>query len=259
MKLTLFWGLRKGLVLLQTVVRRQWFVGWHWAWLEKPQKNLPRVRNSLRHGFSTIDKEGGATGNIVWEDSAQSLCVWPGTSCGLKFCRGLTASWKRIVKVFVFLVVLVLFFGCWLLFGLPVLCFWVVVLPLCPCLHPRLDFLDCVMVHALFKLPNAGCCCTLHNSFNGTNTVLRPGESREGEGRKRKNGKRIVKISLNSIIVPRVPWGLKILEIACAEVAERTLSPWGSKEAQRAQNASNSLRRGSGRKFEVSSNYMSKM
>ena len=42
------------------------------------------------------------------------------------------------------------------------------------------------MVHALFRLPNAGCCCTLHNSFDGTNTVLRPGESREGEGRKKK-------------------------------------------------------------------------
>ena len=27
---------------------------------------------------------------------------------------------------------------------------------------------------------------TLHNSFDGTNTVLRPGESQEGEGRKKK-------------------------------------------------------------------------
>ena len=42
------------------------------------------------------------------------------------------------------------------------LLFWVVVL-VCFCLHPRLDFLDCVMVHALFKLPNEGCCwlCTI--------------------------------------------------------------------------------------------------
>ena len=29
---------------------------------------------------------------------------------------------------------------------------------------------------------------TFHNSFNGTNTVLRPGESREGEGRKKTSG-----------------------------------------------------------------------
>ena len=33
--------------------------------------------------------------------------------------------------------------------------------------------------------PNAGTYRTLHNSFNDTNTVLRPGESREGEGRKK--------------------------------------------------------------------------
>ena len=43
------------------------------------------------------------------------------------------------------------------------------------------------MVHALFRLPKEGSCCTLHNSYNGTNTVLRPGESREGEGRKKEN------------------------------------------------------------------------
>ena len=49
-----------------------------------------------------------------------------------------------------------------------------------------LDNLDCVLVHALFRLPNAGTYRTLHNSFNGTNTVLRPRESREGEGRKKK-------------------------------------------------------------------------
>ena len=47
------------------------------------------------------------------------------------------------------------------------------------------EILDYVMVHALFRLPKKGCCCTLHNSFNGTNTVLRPGESQEGEGRKK--------------------------------------------------------------------------
>ena len=52
------------------------------------------------------------------------------------------------------------------------------------CLHPRLDPLDCVMVHALFRRKE-GCCCTMHNSSNGTNTVLRPGKSREGEGRKK--------------------------------------------------------------------------
>ena len=45
--------------------------------------------------------------------------------------------------------------------------------------------LDSVLVHALFRLPNAGTYRTLHNSSNGTNTVLRPGESREGEGRKK--------------------------------------------------------------------------
>ena len=39
------------------------------------------------------------------------------------------------------------------------------------------------LVHALFRLPNAY--RTLHNSSNGTNTVLRPGESREGKGRKK--------------------------------------------------------------------------
>ena len=33
-----------------------------------------------------------------------------------------------------------------------------------------------------------------------------------------------MKTSLNSIIVPRVPWGLKILEIVCAEAAERMLN-----------------------------------
>ena len=81
---------------------------------------------------------------------------------------------------------------CGFLFGwvgffrfLLVFCFWAVVLVFRSCLYPRLDFLDCVMVHALFRFPNEECCCTLHNSFNGTNTVLRPGESREGEGRKK--------------------------------------------------------------------------
>ena len=34
--------------------------------------------------------------------------------------------------------------------------------------------------------PNEGTYRTLHNSFNGTNTVSRPGESREGEGREKK-------------------------------------------------------------------------
>ena len=34
--------------------------------------------------------------------------------------------------------------------------------------------------------PQCGTYRALHNSFNGTNTVLRPGESREGEGRKQK-------------------------------------------------------------------------
>ena len=53
--------------------------------------------------------------------------------------------------------------------------------------HPMLDMLDCVLVQALFWLPNEGTYRTLHNSFNGTNTVLRPGESREGEGRKKRD------------------------------------------------------------------------
>ena len=59
------------------------------------KKNLPPLRSSLRHGCKTMAKEGGARVNIVWKDSAQSLCVWLGAGCGLKFCRGLTASWKK--------------------------------------------------------------------------------------------------------------------------------------------------------------------
>ena len=53
---------------------------------------------------------------------------------------------------------------------------------------PLFGHLDCVLVRALFRLPNAGTYRALHNSFNGTNTVLRPGESREGEGRKKNQG-----------------------------------------------------------------------
>ena len=59
------------------------------------KKNLPPLRSSLRHGFKTMAKEGGARVNIVWKDSAQSLCVWLGAGCGLKFWRGLTVSWKK--------------------------------------------------------------------------------------------------------------------------------------------------------------------
>ena len=49
--------------------------------------------------------------------------------------------------------------------------------------------LDCVVVHALFcdsqRGDNARCCII---RSTGTNTVLRPGESREGDGRKKKFG-----------------------------------------------------------------------
>ena len=64
-------------------------------------------------------------------------------------------------------------------------CCWAVVLAFRPCFHPKLDFGLRNGPRSL-RLPNVGCCCTMHNSFKGTNTVLRPGESREGEGWKKK-------------------------------------------------------------------------
>ena len=78
---------------------------------------------------------------------------------------------------------------CWLCF---LFCFWCfrfgfclfVLFALVDC-TPAWTTLDRVMVRALFRLPNAGTCSIVHNSFNGTNTVLRLGESREGEGRKK--------------------------------------------------------------------------
>ena len=50
-----------------------------------------------------------------------------------------------------------------------------------------------------YQNPNEGTYGTLHNSFNGTNTVLRPGESREGEGRKKKRYAQISEVFNSSL------------------------------------------------------------
>ena len=58
------------------------------------------------------------------------------------------------------------------------------------------QYLDCVWVHALFWYSQRGDdarCCTIRST--DTNTVLRPGESREGDGRKKKSMRRLSMIS----------------------------------------------------------------
>ena len=56
---------------------------------------------------------------------------------------------------------LVVLFVCWGVFWFCFGC-WLVLFLVG---HPCLDMLDCVLVHALFRLPNAGTYRTLHNSF----------------------------------------------------------------------------------------------
>ena len=127
-------------------------------------------------GFGTADR-------LCFAPSPRSCCdVWL-VVCLLSARSFLNSSAHKLPSfdrarpslrgVFVFFVCWVVFFFVWVLLVLCLACFlflgfW---FGLLSGLHPRLDFLDCVMVHALFRLPNEGCSCTLHNSFNGTNTV----------------------------------------------------------------------------------------
>ena len=60
---------------------------------------------------------------------------------------------------------------------------------LSPCLTPQFGHVGLCTGPRSLLTPQCGTYRTLHNSFNGTNTVLRPGESREGEGRKKRTSK----------------------------------------------------------------------
>ena len=122
----------------------------------------------MPHGLHSAIS-GILAGGILGFGTADQSCL---LRQGMSFQRGVLF---RFVGCAFWLVFVVFAFG-FLLFGLFALIG----------LHPSLDLLDRVMVRALFRLPNAGTCSIVHNSFKGTNTVLRPGESREGEGRKKK-------------------------------------------------------------------------
>ena len=105
-----------------------------------------------------------------------SSCHWHISCLACARARPSRRGVSGVFGLFLFVLFGVFCFSVWLFFCFVVLFRFTL----------RFGHLDCVLVRALFRLPNAGIYRTLHNSFNGTNTVLRPGESREGEGRKKK-------------------------------------------------------------------------
>ena len=109
---------------------------------------------------------GILAGGILGFGTADRLLSCPSCSRARPSLRGDFGGWFCFV---------------WVFFGFVLVVGWSF-----SSLDTCLDMLDRVLVDAFFRLPNAGTYRTLHNSFNGTNTVLRPGESREGEGRKKK-------------------------------------------------------------------------
>ena len=130
-------------------------------------------------GFGTADRF------LVFAPSPRSCCdVWLAVFVLLQDPIHLPIHWhiscpshlEHVHHCGVFLVCLVLVWFCGFLF---------VFAGLFSCLTPLFGHVGLCTGPRSLSTPQCGTYRTLHNSFNGTNTVLRPGESREGEGRKK--------------------------------------------------------------------------